>query len=86
MIDSQTAFNALFGIGGALAMFILYGVRDENKARKEENAQLLKNISDLHSTIARDYVRRDDYRDDITEIKGMLVRIFDLIDRKADKP
>ena len=31
------------------------------------------------------YVRRDDYRDDIKEIKTMLSAIFDRLERKADK-
>ena len=85
-MDSQTVINILFGAGGALAMFILYGLRDENNARKADNVRLMERLAELHTSITRDYVRRDDYRDDITEIKGMLVRIFDLIDKKADKP
>lgn len=82
----QSLVNWGFSALGALAAFILYGLRDENKARKDENVKLLDRISELHTQIARDYVRRDDYRDDIMEIKGMLSRIFDLIDKKADKP
>lgn len=82
----QTIVDALFSVFGAFACFILYGLRDENKARKEENTKLADRIADLHNQIAKDYVRRDDYRDDISEIKGLLVRIFDMIDKKADKP
>lgn len=81
----QTIVNAIFTAGGALACFILYGLRDENKSRKDENTKLADRIADLHNQIAKDYVRRDDYRDDISEIKGLLVRIFDMIDKKADK-
>lgn len=82
----QTFVNVLFAVGGALSSFILYGLRDENNSRKEENTKLADRISELHGQIARDYVRRDDYRDDIGEIKGMLVRIFDKLDEKQDKP
>ena len=81
----QALVNWGFSGLGALVAFILYGLRDENKARKEENTKLVERIGELHTHIARDYVRRDDYRDDISEIKGMLVRIFDLLDKKADK-
>ena len=35
--------------------------------------------------IERGYVMKDDYRIDIAEIKGMLARIFDKLDLKADK-
>jgi len=31
------------------------------------------------------YVSREDYRDDISEIKGMLGKIFDRLESKADK-
>jgi hypothetical protein len=31
------------------------------------------------------YVTKDDYRDDIAEIKGMLGKIFDRLESKADK-
>ena len=32
------------------------------------------------------YVNREDYRTDIHEIKGMLGKIFDRLENKADKP
>ena len=35
---------------------------------------------------AEKYVRKDDYRADITEIKGMLDKIFNQLNTKADKP
>ncbi len=35
--------------------------------------------------IEKSYVMKDDYRIDIAEIKGMLARIFDRLDGKADK-
>lgn len=31
------------------------------------------------------YVRKDDYKDDIAEIKNMLGKIFDRLETKADK-
>lgn len=82
----QTIVNIAFSALGALAAFVLHGLRDENKARKDENAKLLDRISELHSQIARDYVRRDDYRDDIGEIKAGIVRIYDKLEEKADRP
>jgi hypothetical protein len=35
--------------------------------------------------VAEKYVRKDDYRADITEIKGMLDKIFNQLNQKADK-
>jgi hypothetical protein len=51
-----------------------------------DNAALTKSIGELAERIGREYVRRDSYRDDINEMKGMLMRIFDKLDEKADKP
>lgn len=75
----QTIVNWAFGLIGTLGGFVV-------KAMWDAIAQLRNDLSDLNRNIARDYVRRDDYRDDITEIKGMLSRIFDKLDEKADKP
>ncbi len=44
-----------------------------------------KNLKDLERKLPDTYLRRDDYRDDITDIKEMLSKIFDRLDQKADK-
>jgi hypothetical protein len=82
----QTILNWANGVAGALGAFVLNALWDANKDLRRDNAALAKNISDLSDKINRDYVRRDDYRDDIAEMKGMLSRIFDKLDEKADKP
>lgn len=35
--------------------------------------------------VSQIYVRRDDYREDIKDIKSMLGKIFDRLETKADK-
>jgi uncharacterized coiled-coil DUF342 family protein len=50
-------------------------------AVKELKADLAK----LREELPKTYVARDDYRDDIKEIKDMLTRLFDRIDNKVDK-
>lgn len=47
--------------------------------------KLRVDLDSLNEKIGREYVRRDNYRDDINEMKSMLVRIFDKLDEKADK-
>jgi len=32
------------------------------------------------------YVAKGDYKDDVSEIKGMLTKIFDKLEHKVDKP
>lgn len=78
-MDPWHLIDALAGLVCVLLGIALRTLWEDLKA-------LTKTVVDLNNMIQREYVRRDDYRDDITEIKGMLVRIFDLIDKKADKP
>ena len=42
-------------------------------------------IRDIERELPSKYVRRDDHREDMTEIKKMLGAIFDKLDNKADK-
>jgi hypothetical protein len=35
--------------------------------------------------LPKEYVAKDDYREDIREIKALLERIFEKLDAKADK-
>jgi hypothetical protein len=51
----------------------------------EAQAELRKDLKTLEGGLPDLYVRRDDYRDDMSEIKTLLNRIFDKLDNKADK-
>jgi uncharacterized coiled-coil DUF342 family protein len=81
----QTIVNWGLGLLGALIGLIVRAMWDAIKDLRKDNAALSKNISDVSDKIGREYVRRDDYRDDINEMKGMLMRIFDKLDEKQDK-
>ena len=76
-MDIQTIFNIVFSVTGFLAGWILRVIWSEIKDMQTNQRELEREIAD-------NYVRRDDYRIDIAEIKGMLSRIFDRLDRQAD--
>ena len=40
---------------------------------------------EIEQDMSNNFVRKDDYRIDIAEIKGMFNRIMDKLDTKADK-
>lgn len=82
----QTIVNWAFGLVGVLGGVILREMWASIKELRIDNAVLTKTIGELGEKIGREYVRRDSYRDDINEMKGMLMRIFDKLDEKADKP
>lgn len=47
--------------------------------------ELKTDLSKLREDLPRTYVGRDDYRQDMNEIKTMLNKIFDKLDLKQDK-
>ena len=48
------------------------------------NRQIQK-LEDEIKLLPHDYVQKDDYRNDIKEVKDILRQIFDKLDAKADK-
>lgn len=73
-MSGQIIFNVLVGVSGFLGGWIL-----NNISRSLE--RLDKDVRQMPLT----YITRADYRVDIDEIKGMLGKIFDKLDGKADK-
>lgn len=47
--------------------------------------RLQRDMSELERHNAETYVRRDDYRDDMAEVKSMLRQIFELLNGKVDR-
>jgi hypothetical protein len=73
-LDFQILFNIALSIIGAISGWLFKVLWDAIRDLKEDIKE-----------IERGYVMKDDYRIDIAEIKGMLARIFDRLDTKADK-
>jgi hypothetical protein len=74
LMDNQTLINLAFSAFGTVAGWLFKVLWDAIHELKEDIKE-----------IERGYVMKDDYRIDIAEIKGMLGRIFDRLDAKADK-
>ena len=74
----QSLLNAVFGAILMLSGWILRTIWDAVN-------NLKKDLQDLERNLPDTYVRRDDYRDDMTEVKDILHKIFDRLDNKADK-
>ena len=71
-------YNLLVGLIIAIGMFVAKGVWVELSRLRDSHQELQRSVPET-------YVRRDDYKDDISEIKSMLHHIFDRLDGKADK-
>lgn len=73
-MEPQFLINILFAAAGAAFGWILNSI-----------SRSIVRIEDRMSEIPMIYVNRDDYRADIHDIKGMLGKIFDRLDQKADR-
>jgi len=77
-MDSQSLLNIVLS---ASSLVLGWFLREMWAAVKELKADLAK----LREELPKDYVARDDYRQDIREFKEMLNRLFDRLDTKVDK-
>jgi len=74
-MDNQQIFNMIVSIAGFLAVYVF------NSTTKQ-----IQRLEDKINELPKEYVAKNDYRSDITEIKNILKQIFDKLDNKADKP
>jgi hypothetical protein len=77
-MDYQQFLNVVLGTAMAVTGWF---ARELWSAVKELKADLAK----LREDLPRTYVGRDDYRQDLNEIKTLLGKIFDKLDGKQDK-
>lgn len=74
----QTLFNfILAGVSSILGWFL----REMWAAVKELKADLAR----LREELPHDYVVKDDYRQDVRELKDLLQKLFERLDKKADR-
>jgi predicted RNA-binding protein with EMAP domain len=73
-MDYQTLFNIAVAVAGFLGGWTLNRIY-----------QAIDRLDSDVRQMPHNYVNRDDYRNDVNEIKNMLGKIFDKLDGKADK-
>ena len=78
VLDHQVIINAVLGVLLALVGWFARQVWDSVK-------DLQREIRDIEVDLPRNYIRRDEFMDNMREIKDMLGKIFDRLDNKADK-
>ncbi|NBR39568.1 MAG: hypothetical protein EBT93_09165 [Alphaproteobacteria bacterium] len=77
-MDYQILFNLSAAIAFTLAGWIIRSVYDAVEKMKIDILELERQ---MHSK----YVQKDDYREDVKEIKDMLAAIFKRLEQKQDK-
>jgi len=67
-------YNAILLVGGYLLRTLWEAVQE-----------LKSDLAKLREELPKDYIARDDYREDIREIKALLNKMYEKLDGKADK-
>ena len=75
---SQDTINMLITGSGVLMGWILRVIWESIRKLQEE-------MNEFQREVHTSYVSKDDYRQDILEMKDILKQIFEKLDRKADK-
>jgi antirestriction protein len=74
----QNLYNIVVAVAGAAIGWIVKVIWDAVRSLEAD-------IRDMERELHTNYVSKDDYRQDILELKDMVKQIFDKLDRKADK-
>lgn len=74
----QQLINALLGVAATALGWVIKSIYDAMNALKDD-------VKEIEREMHTDYVRKDDYKDDIREIKEMLGAIWKKLDSKQDK-
>ena len=77
-MEALSLFQALLAIAVSVAGWFLRSLWSNQTA-------LEKTLMQHQMNVAEKYVRKDDYRVDLQEVKAMLDKIFTLLNTKADK-
>ena len=77
-MEALSLFQALLAIAVSVAGWFLRMLWDNHNT-------LEKSIMQHQLDASEKFVRKDDYRVDITEVKGMLDKIFNQLNSKVDK-
>lgn len=74
-METQSLLNLLFSSAGLILGWFL---RELWTAVKELKIDLAK----LREELPKEYVAKDDYRQDVKELKDMIARLFDILEKR----
>lgn len=76
-METQSLLNLLFSSAGLILGWFL---RELWTAVKELKGDLAK----LREELPKEYVVKDDYRQDVKELKDMIARLFDILEKRRN--
>ncbi len=81
----QSIVNWLLAGFGALIGFLLNAVWQAVKDLQQSDKDIAAKVADIEVLVAGDYVKKNEFQDNIKALFAKLDKIEDKIDRKADK-
>ena len=84
-MDWQTGFDIAIVLAGFLGGYILRGVSQSIRDLEAKDAELLKEVHQVHLLVAGDYIKRSEFKEAVDAIFDALRRIEDNLSGKADK-
>jgi len=84
-MDLQTAINGLLTCGSAVIGWFAVELWSHIKMQRAEISSLRSDLYDLREEIANNRVHREDFKEALREVKDMLHRIIEKLEKKVDK-
>lgn len=81
----RMVFDAVLAIVVAATGYYVTGIATDLKGLRDEDTKIRAEAASFREQVARDNVRKDEYRTDIAEVKRLLERIEAKVDRKVDR-
>jgi hypothetical protein len=77
-MDMQQIINILIGV-------VMSGLGWFGKALWDAVSELRTNVHKIEIDLPANYIRKDEFKSEIKEVKDILGKIFDRLESKADK-
>lgn len=84
-MDWQWIANGLFTLSGVLLGILYSNLRSDLKKHEELMTSLTKDVHELDKVVAGDYVKREELKDLMKDIKSDLEKIYQKLEGKANK-
>lgn len=84
-MDFQAAFNIAIALVGALGGWMLKSISDAIRDLRDRDNALTTELHQIHILVAGDYIKREEFKDELNAIFDMLRQIDAKLHGKADK-
>lgn len=84
-MDFQSAFNVAIALTGALGGWVLKSISDAIRDLRDRDDTLTTELHQIHILVAGDYIKREEFKDELNAIFDLLRQIDTKLHDKVDK-